>query len=41
VNGRADALVTFNLRDFGHAGKRFGVMVVSPGKAVRLLEARA
>jgi hypothetical protein len=30
VNGRADWLVTFNVRDFGEALKRFGLEVLSP-----------
>ena len=31
VNGRADALVTFNLRDFANAGQRFDLWIVRPG----------
>ncbi|WP_352747946.1 putative toxin-antitoxin system toxin component, PIN family [Mesorhizobium sp. M0185] len=38
VNGRADAIVTFNLRDFGKVAERFGIMVLSPGEALRRLE---
>ena len=34
VNGRADALVTFNLRDFGDAPDRFGVDLVLPREAL-------
>jgi putative PIN family toxin of toxin-antitoxin system len=34
VNGRADALVTFNLRDFGHVPKRFGVDALLPREAI-------
>jgi len=30
VNGRADALVTFNLRDFGNVPNRFGVELLLP-----------
>src|SRR5882672_7941045 len=30
VNGRADALVTFNLRDFGTAPEQFGVQLLLP-----------
>lgn len=37
VNGRADRLVTFNLADFD-AAARFGVVVVTPGEALRLME---
>jgi len=33
VNGRADALVTFNLRDFGTAPERFGVALLLPREA--------
>jgi putative PIN family toxin of toxin-antitoxin system len=32
VNGRADAIVTHNARDFRVAGGRFGIDVVSPGQ---------
>jgi putative PIN family toxin of toxin-antitoxin system len=39
VNGRTDGLVTFNIRDFAGVAKRFGVEVLSPGEAVRRLEA--
>jgi putative PIN family toxin of toxin-antitoxin system len=35
INGRADALVTHNLRDFGTAGEAFGVPVIGPGEALR------
>lgn len=35
VNGRADALVTFNRRDYGAAPERFGIEVLSPGEALR------
>jgi predicted nucleic acid-binding protein len=34
VNGRADALVTFNRRDFGTAPSRFGVEVLLPREAI-------
>lgn len=34
VNGRADALVTFNLRDFGTAPAQFGVEVLLPRDAL-------
>jgi predicted nucleic acid-binding protein len=40
VNGRADAIVTFNKRDFVTVAKRFGVQVLSPGEALKLLEIR-
>ena len=35
VNGRADALVTFNRRDFGDAPARFGIALQSPQEALR------
>lgn len=34
VNGRADALVTFNLRDFGTAPEQFGVQLLLPRVAI-------
>ena len=39
VNGRADAIVTFNQRDFGTAPGRFGVEVLSPVIAIRRIKA--
>lgn len=41
VNGRADAIVTFNIRDFGKVAEGFGVEVLLPGEAVRRLEGKA
>lgn len=35
VNGRADALVTFNVRDFGSVPERFGIGVMVPREAIR------
>ena len=35
VNGRADALVTFNVRDFGSVPERFGIEVLIPREAIR------
>ena len=35
VNGRAEAIVTFNKRDFGEAPTRFGVALLSPAEAIR------
>ncbi|HEY2660382.1 MAG TPA: putative toxin-antitoxin system toxin component, PIN family [Caulobacteraceae bacterium] len=35
VNGQADAIVTFNKRDFVMVAERFGVRVISPGEAVQ------
>lgn len=34
VNGGADALVTFNVRDYGAAAARFGVEVLLPREAI-------
>ena len=38
VNGRADAIVTFNVRGFGKATTEFGVGVLRPGDALRSLK---
>jgi predicted nucleic acid-binding protein len=38
ANGRADAIVTFNKRDFARVAERFGVEVLAPGEALRRLE---
>jgi len=35
INGRADALVTFNIGDFGSVPARFGVAVLLPRDALR------
>ncbi len=35
INGNADALVTFNRRDFGDAHRRFGIALLSPQQALR------
>jgi len=40
VNGQADAIVTFNRRDFVAGSVQFGVPILSPGEAVRCLEKR-
>lgn len=37
VNGRAQAIVTFNSRDFGAAPARFGIEVLNPGDTLRRL----
>lgn len=37
VNGGADALVTFNRRDFGEAPARFGIKLLLPSEALRRL----
>jgi len=41
VNGRADGIVTFNLRDFGPPAEQFGIPVLTPGAAVKRLEKRS
>jgi predicted nucleic acid-binding protein len=41
VNGRAEGIVTFNLRDFGTVAERFGIQVLLPGDAVRQWERRS
>jgi putative PIN family toxin of toxin-antitoxin system len=38
VNGGADALVTFNLRDFGTVPAQFGVEVLLPREAIRRIK---
>ena len=38
VNGQADMIVTFNLRDFGQAASRFGISIMLPGRALAILE---
>jgi putative PIN family toxin of toxin-antitoxin system len=40
VNGRADAIVTFNRRHFVSATKRFGIEVLSPAEVVQQMEKR-
>jgi predicted nucleic acid-binding protein len=34
VNGRADAVVTFNVRDYGNVPARFGVDLLLPREAI-------
>jgi predicted nucleic acid-binding protein len=41
VNGRADWIITFNLRDFGPAAEQFGIAVLSLGEATKRLEQRS
>lgn len=38
VNGAVDAIVSFNLRDFGAAPARFGIDVLLPSEAIRRLK---
>lgn len=40
ANSQADAIVTFNKRDFIQVAERFGVEVLSPGEALGRLEKR-
>ena len=40
VNGRADVLVTFNVRDFGSVPERFGIEVMIPREAIRRIRRR-
>jgi putative PIN family toxin of toxin-antitoxin system len=35
INGQADALVTFNRRDYGVIPQRFGIELLSPADAIR------
>lgn len=35
VNGRADAIVTFNQRDFGGVPEQFGIALLRPSDALR------
>ena len=39
VNGRAEALVTFNRRDYGDVPNRFGVKILSPGEILKRMRA--
>lgn len=41
VNGRADGIVTFNLRHFGRSTEQFGIAVWSPGEAVIRLKEKS
>jgi predicted nucleic acid-binding protein len=38
INGRADALVTFNVRHFGDVPRRFGVEVLLPREVMRRIK---
>lgn len=40
VNGGADALITFNVRDYGVVPSRFGVEVLLPREAIRRVKSR-
>jgi putative PIN family toxin of toxin-antitoxin system len=38
INGRADAVVTFNTRDFAPAASRFGISVMTPGRGASRID---
>ncbi|WP_264319364.1 putative toxin-antitoxin system toxin component, PIN family [Rhizobium terrae] len=38
INGRADALVTYNVRDFQHAAGRFGIRLLRPSEFLEQLK---
>ena len=40
VNGGADALVTFNLRDYGRTPSRFGIKVSPPREALQRIRSQ-
>ena len=40
VNGRADALVTFSVRDFGTVPARFGIELIIPREAIGRIRGR-
>lgn len=35
INGRADAIVTFNARDFAPAAQQFGLSVLTPAETLK------
>ncbi|MFZ0138239.1 MAG: putative toxin-antitoxin system toxin component, PIN family [Candidatus Sulfotelmatobacter sp.] len=35
INGRADALITYNISDFASGGKRFGIEVITPADLLK------
>nr|AFU63374.1 PilT domain-containing protein [Sphingobium fuliginis ATCC 27551] len=37
INGRADALVTYNIRDFRGAAPRFGIRLMQPADLLKEL----
>ena len=39
VNGHAQAIVTFNHRDYGNGPPRFGILLLLPAEAYRRIEA--
>lgn len=41
INGRADAIITFNVRDFRGAAGHFRCLALRPGEIIRKLEAES
>jgi predicted nucleic acid-binding protein len=39
VNGRANAIVTFNARDYGNVPQTLGIDILTPAQALRRLQA--
>ncbi|MGA7969623.1 MAG: putative toxin-antitoxin system toxin component, PIN family [Terriglobales bacterium] len=39
INGQADAVVTYNLKDFADAGERFRISVLRPGDLLKKVKA--
>jgi putative PIN family toxin of toxin-antitoxin system len=39
INGHADALVTYNIKDFAEAGERFRISVLRPGDLLKKVKA--
>ena len=39
INGQADALVTYNIKDFAEAGDRFRISVLRPGDLLKKVKA--
>ncbi len=40
VNGGAEAIVTFNIRDCREVARQFGIKVLAPGETWKALEAK-
>lgn len=38
INGNADAIVTFNIRDFGDAPQRFGIALLTPSELLERMK---
>ena len=38
INGHADAIVTFNIRDFTPAAQQFGLSVLNPGETLKRMK---